>query len=68
MIRTFDSHRRGVACVDFDGDYIISGSSDQTIKVFDAVTGECLRTLSGHTELVRTLQWDTLSNRIISGR
>jgi WD40 repeat protein len=45
----------------------VSGSSDQSIKVWDALTGECLHTLVGHTDLVRTLQLDSKSKTIVSG-
>ncbi|KAI7896032.1 WD40-repeat-containing domain protein [Mucor mucedo] len=66
-IKTLDSHSRGIACVEYDGQYIISGSSDQSIRVWSADTGECLHTLEGHTDLVRTLQLDGKSKRIVSG-
>lgn len=62
-----DSHSRGIACVEYDGQYIISGSSDQSIRVWCADTGKCLHTLEGHTDLVRTLQLDSKSQRIVSG-
>ena len=38
--------------VDPDGARIVSGSADKTIKVWDASSGEELRTLKGHTESV----------------
>ncbi|GAA5797627.1 hypothetical protein HPULCUR_003018 [Helicostylum pulchrum] len=66
-IKTLDSHSRGIACVEYDGQYIISGSSDQSIRVWCADTGKCLHTLEGHTDLVRTLQLDSKSQRIVSG-
>lgn len=53
--------------MEFDGVRIVSGSSDQTIKIWDVETGECLHTLAGHTDLVRTLQLDARADRIISG-
>lgn len=53
--------------MDFDGHSIVSGSSDQTIKVWNRATGDCLHTMAGHTELVRTLQMDRPSDRIVSG-
>ena len=34
-------------------DRVVSGSSDNTLKVWDASTSECLRTLSGHTSWAR---------------
>jgi F-box and WD-40 domain protein 1/11 len=44
----------------------VSGSSDCTIKVWDAMTGECLRTLVGHDALVRALALDPASGRLVS--
>jgi F-box/WD-40 domain protein MET30 len=44
---------------------IISGSLDNTIKVWDMNTGKCIRTLFGHVEGVWSLAYDSL--RILSG-
>ncbi|CAO3650428.1 unnamed protein product [Mucor hiemalis] len=44
---------------------IISGSLDNTIKLWDMTTGSCIRTLFGHVEGVWSLAYDTL--RIVSG-
>ncbi|KAI8646875.1 quinon protein alcohol dehydrogenase-like superfamily [Parasitella parasitica] len=44
---------------------IVSGSLDNTIKLWDMVTGKCIRTLFGHVEGVWSLAYDTL--RIVSG-
>lgn len=49
------------------GDLIISGSNDCKIKVWDANTGQCLRTLAGHVSLVRTLSFEPLNGRLVSG-
>ena len=35
-----------------DGQKIASGSWDNTIKIWDVETYECLKTLRGHTETV----------------
>ena len=35
-----------------DGRRIVSGSDDNTVKVWDAATGECVATLAGHSESV----------------
>ena len=48
-------------------DLIVSGSNDCKIKVWDADTGECLRTLVGHEYLVRALTFDPRSGRLVSG-
>ena len=36
-----------------DGRRIVSGSEDNTLKVWDVATGECLATLEGHSSYVR---------------
>jgi len=66
-IRTFDGHDRGLACIEFRDDLIVSGSNDCKIKVWRASTGECLRTLCGHEALVRALAFDPASGRLVSG-
>ena len=37
------------------GDYIVSGSGDRTIKIWDFYTGECLHTLKGHSNSVSSV-------------
>lgn len=49
------------------GNLIVSGSNDCKIKVWDADTGVCLRTLTGHDYLVRALSFDPRSGRLVSG-
>lgn len=47
-------------------DLIVSGSNDCKIKVWSASTGECIRTLAGHDQLVRALSFDPGSGRLVS--
>jgi len=47
ILRGHDDHV--VTCLEFDGVRIISGSDDNTLKVWCAVTGSLIRTLIGHT-------------------
>ena len=46
---------------------IVSGSGDKTIKIWDAVTGECLKTLEGHSSLVSSVAFSSDSKLIVSG-
>jgi F-box/WD-40 domain protein MET30 len=48
-----------------DQPIIISGSLDNTIKIWSMTSGQCLRTLFGHVEGVWALAYDRL--RIVSG-
>ena len=45
-------HASSVTSASFsrDGTKVVSGSNDQTVRIWDAVTGECEQTLEGHSE------------------
>ena len=50
-------HTANVKCISFVGpsdDYIVSGSSDATLRLWQTVTGEHLKTFEGHTSRI----WD----------
>ena len=50
-----------------DGKRIVSGSEDQTLKVWDAQTGEALLTLDKHRELVWSVSFSPDGKQIVSG-
>ncbi|XP_022693761.1 F-box/WD repeat-containing protein 7-like isoform X2 [Varroa jacobsoni] len=54
-----------VTCLQFAGNRIVSGSDDNTLKVWDATTGQCLRVLIGHTGGVWSSQMS--ASTVISG-
>ncbi|CRK19254.1 hypothetical protein BN1723_011842 [Verticillium longisporum] len=54
--RTVVGHTKGIACVQYDGRRIVSGSSDNEVKVFDCLTGLEVASLRAHSHLVRTVQ------------
>lgn len=56
---------RGVYCLQYDDDKIISGLRDHTIKVWQRNDLQCSKTLRGHTGSVLCLQYD--DRVIISG-
>ncbi|XP_015239362.1 PREDICTED: F-box/WD repeat-containing protein 7 isoform X1 [Cyprinodon variegatus] len=47
VLKGHDDHV--ITCLQFCGNRIVSGSDDNTLKVWSAITGKCLRTLVGHT-------------------
>lgn len=63
VLKGHDDHV--ITCLQFSGNRIVSGSDDNTLKVWSAVTGRCLRTLVGHTGGVWSSQMS--GNIIISG-
>ncbi|KAF8950371.1 hypothetical protein CPC16_004817 [Podila verticillata] len=57
-LKEFKGHQDGVMCLQFDDSYLITGSYDNTAKVWNIETGECLRTLTGHALCIRALRFD----------
>lgn len=68
-IRTITGHTASVTCVKFtpDGNTIVSGSKDKTIKIWDIATGNLIRTLSGHTGTLKQIDISDDGSRIVSG-
>ncbi len=66
--QTFRGHTAVVSSVTFspDGQRIASGSSDQTVKVWDAVSGQEFVTLNGHTGNVASVAFSPDGQRIAS--
>lgn len=56
---------KGVYCLQYDDHKIVSGLRDNTIKVWDRVSLQCIKVLTGHTGSVLCLQYD--ERVIISG-
>lgn len=54
-MRTLVGHTGGVWSSQMAGNVIISGSTDRTLKVWNAETGQCTHTLYGHTSTVRCM-------------
>jgi hypothetical protein len=53
--QTLIGHTHNVTCVLMHGDNLISGSRDQTIKVWSTHTWACERTLEGHDGTVSSM-------------
>ena len=51
-----------------DGKYIVSGSNDRRIKIWDIKTAECLNTLEGHSSSINSITISPDGKYIVSGR
>eukprot|EP01137_Pigoraptor_chileana_P003848 Opistho-2@44655 len=54
-VRKLTGHAEGVTCVQFDDHRIVSGSYDQSLRIWDMRSGECIKVLEGHESSVRCL-------------
>jgi len=41
-----------------DGKRLASGSMDQTVRIWDAESGECLAVLKGHKGFINAVEWE----------
>jgi hypothetical protein len=69
LIRTLQGHTNGVVAVAFtsDGRRIVSGSWDDTLRVWDPESGQTLRTLQGHANPVTAVALSFDDRRAVSG-
>lgn len=63
----FRGHQHYIYAVAFDGQRIVTGSSDSTVRIWDATTGDPLALLQGHTSLVGQLHLDPVANVLVTG-
>lgn len=69
MLQNLQGHQGGVYSValSLDGTRAVSGSDDNTLKVWDLESGECLLTLEGHTGAVQSVALSPDCSRAVSG-
>lgn len=52
--------------LDRSGSFVATSCTDKTLCVYDYITGECLATMYGHSELVTGLRFTNDSKHLIS--
>ncbi|KAB5543243.1 hypothetical protein PHYPO_G00076890, partial [Pangasianodon hypophthalmus] len=60
-IQCRSENSKGVYCLQYDDDKIISGLRDNSIKIWDKQSLECLKILTGHTGV-----WDVNSGEVLN--
>jgi WD40 repeat protein len=69
LVTTLTGHTDSVTSValSFDGQHIVSGSYDDSIKVWSMSDGALVRTLTGHTDSVYAVALSSDGQYIVSG-
>ena len=69
LIRTLSNHRDGITAIKItpDGQRVISGSYDKSLKVWDLSTGQELFTFEGHSGSIEALAVTSDCKRLVSG-
>ena len=49
-----------------DGTKVASGSDDETVKLWDVTSGECLQTLEGHSDDVTSVSFSPDGRKVAS--
>ncbi len=67
--RRFEGHKSYARSLAFspDGRYLLSGSVDSTIRLWDVETGQQVKQLDGHLEEVRSVAFSTDGRWVLSG-
>ena len=66
-IMSLEGHEKGVNSLDFIGEkWIVSGSDDKTLKIWNLLDQKCVATLEGHSHNVDSVCFDPDLNVIIS--
>ena len=50
-----------------DGRFVVSGSGDKTVRIWDVDTGECVKILKGHTSEVNGVSFSPNNKYVVSG-
>ena len=64
-IQILYGHSSTVRCMAMSDNLVVSGSRDNTLRLWNLTTGECLDVLQGHVAAVRCVCFD--GKKIVSG-
>lgn len=69
LLRELTGHKREVMAVAFshDGEKVVSGSADGTVKEWEVATGKMIQSINAHDGWVRTVAYNHNSTQIASG-
>lgn len=56
VIRRINIYQSGVSCLQYNGRFLISGSTDNSAKIYDIDQNIEIAVLEGHTNLIRSIQ------------
>ena len=68
LVQAFYGHAAAVNTIAFnwDGSLLASGSSDNTVRLWNTTTGQLLNTLAGHTGYAESLAFSPDGRRLVS--
>ena len=57
LIHAFSAHKMSIIDMELsnDGKFLVSGSGDQTVKLWDRISGKLLQTFKGHKDWVHSV-------------
>lgn len=56
LLHRVNIHQTGIACLNYNGHFIVSGSTDYSVRIYDVNRKVEVACLKGHTNLVRCVQ------------
>lgn len=56
ILQKVNIHQMGVACLQYNGRFVVSGSTDNSVRIYDVNQNVEVACLKGHTNLIRSVQ------------